>query len=266
MLYVVGTPIGNLKDITLRALETLRAADLVLCEDTRHSLKLLDAYEIKKPLVAYHKFNEREMTEKVVEMLREGKEIALISDAGMPLVSDPGGVLVTRLKEENLPFTVVPGTTAFVPALLLSGFSAPFLFFGFLPDKKKEKREKLEQLKKETANLIFYCAPHDVEETVKDLFSAFGERRACAVREITKIYEEAKPFMLSEGVGEARGEYVLIVEGAKEENPFAVLSEKEHIEKYLAEGLSKMDAIKRVAKERGVPKSSLYHYTVEDEK
>ena len=132
MLYVVGTPIGNLGDITLRALETLKKADVILCEDTRHSLKLLNFYEIKKPLVAYHKFNEREATERVLALLREGKEVALISDAGMPLVSDPGAVLVARMKEEGLPFTVIPGTTAFVPALILSGFSAPFLFFGFL--------------------------------------------------------------------------------------------------------------------------------------
>ena len=141
MLYVVGTPIGNLKDITLRALETLKNADYILCEDTRHSLKLLTHYEIKKPLVAYHKFNEREGAEKVIADLKEGKEIALISDAGMPLISDPGSVLIARVKEEGLPFTVVPGTTAFVPALILGGMGAPFLFQGFLPEKKKEREE-----------------------------------------------------------------------------------------------------------------------------
>ena len=264
MLYVVGTPIGNLKDITLRALETLKAADVILCEDTRHSLKLLSAYEIKKPLIAYHKFNEREAAERVIELLKEGKEIALISDAGMPLISDPGSVLTARLREEGLSYTVIPGTTAFVPALILAGYGAPFLFYGFLPEKNKERQAALRALSTQTATLIFYCAPHDVEKTVKDLYAAFGERNACAVREITKIYEEAEHFTLSQGVKEPKGEYVLIVSGAEEQDEFATLTEKEHIQRYLDEGLSKMDAIKRVAKERGVAKSSLYHYTVEE--
>ena len=265
MLYVVGTPIGNLGDITLRALETLKKADVILCEDTRHSLKLLNFYEIKKPLVAYHKFNEREATERVLALLREGKEVALISDAGMPLVSDPGAVLVARLKKEGLPFTVIPGTTAFVPALILSGFSAPFLFFGFLPDKKKDRREALASLAGERANLVFYCAPQDVESTVKALYEAFGERRAAAVREITKIHEEATEFFLSQGCPDARGEYVLIVEGSQKRDTSPEIGEKEEIEALIASGMSKMDALKKVAKERGVPKSSLYRYTVKDE-
>lgn len=265
MLYVVGTPIGNLGDITLRALETLKKADVILCEDTRHSLKLLNFYEIKKPLVAYHKFNEREATERVLALLREGKEVALISDAGMPLVSDPGAVLVARLKEEGLPFTVIPGTTAFVPALILSGFSAPFLFFGFLPDKKKDRREALASLAEERANLVFYCAPQDVESTVKALYEAFGERRAAAVREITKIHEETTEFLLSEGCPDARGEYVLIVEGSQKRDTSPEIGEKEEIEALIASGMSKMDALKKVAKERGVPKSSLYRYTVKEE-
>ncbi len=266
MLYVIGTPIGNLKDITLRALETLRAVDVVLCEDTRHSLKLLSHYEIKKPLIAYHKFNERETAERVVAELKQGKEIALISDAGMPLISDPGSVLIARVKEEGLPFTVVPGTTAFVPALILGGMGAPFLFHGFLPEKKKERDALLRRLKQETATLIFYAAPHDMESTVTALYGAFGDRKAVAVREITKMYEEAVHFTLSQGFSGAKGEFVLLVAGAQEQEEFAALSEEEHIQKYLNEGMGKMDAIKRVAKERGVPKSSLYHYTVAEEK
>ncbi len=264
MLYVVGTPIGNLKDITLRALETLRAVDYVLCEDTRHSLKLLSHYEIKKPLVAYHKFNEREAANRVIEDLKQGKEIALISDAGMPLVSDPGSVLIARVKEEGLSFTVVPGTTAFVPALILGGMGAPFLFHGFLPEKKKERDAVLRKLKNETATLIFYCAPHDMESTVQSLYQAFGDRTAVAVREITKMYEEAVHFTLSQGFNGAKGEFVLLVSGAEEKDEFAEISVEEHIQKYLSEGLSKMEAIKRVAKERGVAKSSLYHYTVKE--
>ncbi|MBQ5801677.1 MAG: 16S rRNA (cytidine(1402)-2'-O)-methyltransferase, partial [Clostridia bacterium] len=201
---------------------------------------------------------------RVIDMLKEGKEVALISDAGMPLISDPGSVLTARLREENLPYTVIPGTTAFVPALILAGYGAPFLFYGFLPEKNKERQAELRALSSQTASIIFYCAPHDVEKTIKDLYAAFGERNACAVREITKIYEEAEHFTLSQGVKEPKGEYVLIVSGAEKTDEFASLSEKEHIQKYLDEGLSKMDAIKRVAKERGVAKSSLYHYTVEE--
>ncbi len=264
MLYVVGTPIGNLKDITLRALETLRAVDYILCEDTRHSLKLLSHYEIKKPLVAYHKFNERDAAERIIADLREGKEIALISDAGMPLISDPGSVLIARVKEEGLPFTVVPGTTAFVPALILGGMGAPFLFHGFLPDKKKERDAVLRKLKNETATLIFYCAPHDMESTVSALYQAFGDRTAVAVREITKMYEEAVHFTLSQGFNGAKGEFVLLISGAEVREEFAEISVEEHIQRYIGEGLSKMEAIKRVAKERGVSKSSLYHYTIED--
>lgn len=266
MLYIVGTPIGNLKDITLRALETLKNADVIACEDTRRTRVLLGAYDIKKPLVSYHKFNERECAEKLAARLRAGENVALVSDAGMPLVSDPGGALVRLSIEEGLPYTVVPGPTAFVSALALSGLdTARFCFLGFLPEKKAEREKLLSSVKEMPATLAFYCAPHDVEACVSALYAALGERRAVAVREITKLHEERREFLLSAGLGgEPRGEYVLLVEGAAGENPLNALSEKEHIAYYLDRGMGKKEALKAAAKDRGVAKSSLYKYTVEE--
>lgn len=267
MLYIVGTPIGNLKDITLRALETLKNADAVACEDTRRTLALLNAYDIKKPLVSYHKFNEKECGEKLLRRLQAGENIALVSDAGMPLISDPGAALVRMLIENGVKFTVVPGPTAFVSALALGGLDCSrFCFLGFLPEKKAEREALLKKYKNAEDTLVFYCAPHDVGKTVSALYAALGERRAAAVREITKMHEERLEFQLSEGIpGEPRGEYVLLVEGAKAgENPLNALSEKEHIAHYLAEGMSKKDALKAAARDRGVSKSSLYKYTLDE--
>jgi 16S rRNA (cytidine1402-2'-O)-methyltransferase len=266
MLYVVATPIGNLKDLSFRAVEVLNSVDMIACEDTRHSLKLLNAYEIKKPLIAYHKFNERESGLKIIEELKSGKNIALVSDAGTPLVSDPGSVLTKMLIEEGLEFTVVPGACAFVPALILSGMdSSRFCFLGFLPEKQSERREFLSKYVNLDMTLIFYSAPHDIERNVGYLSEAFGNRRAVAVREITKVFEEAVPFNLAEGYnGEKRGEFVIIVEGASAESELNNLSPKEHIDYYIANGMDKKDALKKVAKERGVSKSELYKYTIED--
>ncbi len=267
MLYIVGTPIGNLKDITLRALETLRNADVVACEDTRRSLALLNAYDIKKPLVSYHKFNEKESGEKLIERLKKGENVALVSDAGMPLISDPGGVLVNMLIENGLEFTVVPGPAAFVSALALGGLdSSRFCFLGFLPEKKGEREAFLQKYKDLDMTLVFYVAPHDLKETVSAVYAAFGERRAVAVKEITKLHERREEFFLSRNVPtEPKGEYVLLVSGAEErENALNSLSEKEHIEHYIKSGMSKMDALKAAAKDRKVSKSSLYKYTLDD--
>lgn len=268
MIYFVATPIGNLKDITLRALETLRAADVIYCEDTRHSLTLLNAYDIKKPLRACHKFNEREAAEKIIAEARGGAEIAVISDAGMPVVSDPGNKLAAALREAGVPYTVVPGANAALSALVLSAFDADrFAFVGFLPEKAGEKRELLEQFASYRATLLFHVAPQDIDRDVSAMYEVFGDRRACAVREITKIHEEAIPFTLKEGFkGEKRGEFVVVVEGANGNNPLCALSEREHVEYYIKGGLDKKEAIKRVAKERGVSKSSLYKYTIEGER
>lgn len=265
MIYFTATPIGNLGDITVRALETLRRADVIFCEDTRHTIKLLNAYEIKKPLYSCHKFNEREAAEKIIALSREGKEICIVSDAGMPVVSDPGNVVCRSLKEANEPYTVLPGACAFVCALVLSALpSDSFTFVGFLPDKAGERKRKLEQYKHCRETLLFHAAPQDVDKYIADMFEVFGDRRAAAVREITKLHEESKEFLLSEGLPfEKRGEYVLVVEGAKEEkNALCDLSPREHILAYMEQGMDKKQALKCAAKDRGVPKSELYQYTV----
>lgn len=266
MISFVATPIGNLKDITLRALETLKEADVIFCEDTRHTLKLLNAYEIKKPLYACHKFNEEEAAQKIIAHARAGENVAVVSDAGMPVISDPGNVVCKALHEAGMKYTVVPGATAFACALVLSGLdAATFTFLGFLPNKKGDKLRFLERYKELNTTLLFHSAPQDVDGDVAALYEAFGERKAVAVREITKIHEEATPFLLSEGLsGEKRGEYVLAVSGAEiKANPLNELSEKEHIRYYIDQGLDKKEALKRAAKDRGVSKSELYKFTIE---
>ena len=266
MIYFVATPIGNLKDITLRALETLKNADVIFCEDTRHTIKLLNAYEIKKPLFACHKFNEKEAAQKILEHSRKGEEVAVVSDAGTPVVSDPGNIVCQILREENEPYTLIPGASAFVAALVLSALPADkFAFLGFLPDKKSEKKAVLEKYKDSDLTLMFHSAPQDVDKDVAAMYETFGERNAAAVREITKLHEETVRFTLSQGLqGEKRGEYVLVVEGAKEgESPLNSLSEKEHIRHYMAAGLDKKEALKRAAKDRGVSKSELYPFSID---
>jgi 16S rRNA (cytidine1402-2'-O)-methyltransferase len=266
MLYFVSTPVGNLKDISLRALEVLKEVDLIACEDTRTSLKLLNHYEIKKQLVSYHKFNERASGERLIADLKSGKNIAVISDAGSPVISDPGNVLTQMLTEEGIEYTVVPGATAFVPALILSGMDVQrFAFIGFIPEKKKDREELLNKYKNLDMTLIFYCAPHDLKKTIESLYECLGDRKAAAVKEITKLHESVERFNLSEGVKEEnpRGEYVLIVGGgAGEENPNLSLSIEEHINLYIKQGMGKMDAVKAVAKERKLPKSEIYKYTI----
>lgn len=264
MLYFVSTPIGNLKDITYRAVEVFKEVDEIGCEDTRHSLTLLKAYDIKKPLFSYHKFNEKESTDKIIEKLREGKNIAIISDAGMPVISDPGNHLTQRLTEEGIEFSVVPGANAALSALVLSGMDASrFCFIGFLPEKKSDREELLGRFKGVLATLIFYSAPHDVKKDIGTIYSVLGDRKAAAVKEITKIHERVERFNLKDGLSsEPKGEYVLIVEGAKEGEENAHLSDEAFIDKYVLLGLSKKEAIKKVAKERNIPKSELYKYTI----
>ena len=266
MIYFVATPIGNLKDISLRALETLRAADIIYCEDTRHSIKLLSAYDIKKPLKACHKFNERSAAEGIIAEAREGKSIAIISDAGMPVISDPGNILCEELRKAGVEYTVIPGANAFLSALVLSAMPADkFVFLGFLPDKAGAKKEVLARYKDLDMTLCFHCAPQDIDRDICAMYSVFGKRNACAVREITKLHEEAIHFTLAEGFnGEKRGEFVIIVEGAKEsENPLNALSEREHILHYIQSGMDKKDALKQAAKDRGVPKSELYKFSID---
>lgn len=265
MVSFVATPIGNLKDITLRALETLRGADVIFCEDTRHSLKLLNAYEIKKPLYACHKFNEQAAAGKIISAAKEGKKVVIISDAGMPVISDPGNVVCKALREEGIDYTVIPGANAALSALVLSAFPAErFAFLGFLPDKQGERKKLLNKYKDSDLTLIFHVAPQDVDPHICDVFAVFGDRKACAVREITKMHEEAVEFKLSEGLkGEKRGEYVLIVEGADDKNPFTEMTVKEHLLVYISGGMDKKEAIKQVAKDRNIHKSEVYKTALE---
>lgn len=265
MLYFVATPIGNLKDISYRAIETLGFVDEIACEDTRHSIVLLSHYGIKKPLFSYHKYNEREESERIIEKLKAGKNIAVITDAGMPVVSDPGNILCERLIEEGLEYTIIPGANAGLSALVLSGLSAEkFTFIGFLPEKKTRREELLAEYVGRKETLIFYSAPHDIKKDCETVYAALGDRVAVAVKEITKVHERAIRFNLKDGFPEEpKGEFVLIVEGAKEKADVNGLSEEEHIRYYLDKGFDKKEAIKKAAKDRGVSKSALYKYTIE---
>ncbi len=267
MLYFVATPIGNLDDISFRAIETLKSVDVIACEDTRHSLKLLNKYNIKKPLIPYYKFNEKKQSEELIELLNEGKNVAVISDAGTPIISDPGNVLTEILAERQIPYTIIPGATAFVSALVLSGLDCSrFTFIGFLPEKKKDRNNLLNLYKNRLETLIFYSAPHDVNKDLKDLYEVLGNRKVSVVKEISKLHETTYRLELKDAfISEAKGEFVIVVDGSKEiKEDGIVLSEKEHIDLYLSRGYSKKDAIKLVAEERGISKNLLYKYTVND--
>ena len=262
MLYIVATPIGNLKDITFRAVETLKSVDYIICEDTRTSLTLLTAYEIKKPLFSYHKFNEKEKVGKIIEDLKEGKNIALISDAGMPCISDPGNVLVTACIQNAVEYTCISGASAVINAVVLSGISAPFTFIGFIPDKKGEAKKLLEDFKDSKSTLIFYVSPHSLEKTISLLFENLGDREFVAVREISKKFEEVFHGTLKEGYGGlVKGEFVLLVKPQKEEVCFE-LSIEEQLDNYIKSGMEKNEAIKRVAKERNLKKNEVYKLTI----
>lgn len=263
MLFIVATPIGNLKEITIRAKETLQNVDYILCEDTRTSGVLLKELGISKHLVAYHKFNEKQQLEKIITDLKNDKDIALISDAGMPCISDPGAILVNELIKQKLPYTVISGPSAFVNAFVLSGFSAPFTFFGFLPSKPSEKRELLKEIKDYKTTLIFYSSPYDLKKDIEDLYNVLGDRKICVVRELTKIYEEVVFSTLKEGYnGTLKGEFVLLVEKAQDSfNPLNNLSVEEHLDFYLNLGYKKQDAIEIVAKERNMKKNEVYKHT-----
>lgn len=266
MLYFVATPIGNLKDISYRAIEILKNSDLILCEDTRTSQTFLSAYDIKKPLESFHKFNYKQMTPKVISWLKEGKTICLITDAGTPCISDPGSELVEELNKNNLKYSIIPGACAFLNAYCLSGFSAPFTFVGFLPENKKEKKSLLLSLKNTPFTTIFYSAPHDLFEYLNTLYDAFGDREVCIVRELTKLYEEVYFMTLSQKYPkEPRGEYVIVVKGQKSgESDLNNLSLLEHYEYYVNLGMPNNDAIKQVAKDLGQPKSEVYNQIVKE--
>lgn len=257
-LYLVGTPIGNLGDITLRALETLKTVDVIACEDTRHSLKLLNHYEIKKPLIACHMHNESGAADKIIELLSEGKNVALISDAGMPCISDPGAELVTKTRAAGLNVSVVPGATAVTSAMALSGINRRgFCFIGFLPDKKQIKN-LLEPYINIDIQMVFYSAPHDINDDLAVLHKFFGDRKIVVVKEITKMHESVVSGTLGAfNIEDPRGEYVIIVEGRVNVCEYPATVEAHYEENYLKLN-DKKEAIKATAKERGVPKDVVY--------
>ena len=270
-LYICATPIGNLGDITPRVLEVLKSVDIIAAEDTRNSIKLLNHFEIKTPMTSYHEFNRFDKAEELVGEMLKGRDIAIITDAGTPCISDPGEVLVERCIENGIEVTSLPGPSAVITALTLSGFSARrFVFEGFLPpvQKKKERREALARIKDETGTIVLYEAPHHLKETLKELKELFGgERRIALCREMTKKHEEVLRMTLEEACEtEPRGEYVLVIEGkAKEElkkekeDSFLSMSVAEHMKSYLEKGLSEKDAMKAVATDRGVSKRDIYN-------
>ena len=273
-LYLVPTPIGNLKDITLRALEVLKDSDIIAAEDTRQTLKLLNHFEIKKPLISYHKINEQSKGNEIVELLREGKIIALVSDAGTPGISDPGSVIVEKCIAENIDFEVLPGATAITTALVYSGLdTTKFLFRGFLPRENKERRVITDELLNSQETLIFYEAPHRLLDTLSYLLGTFGDRNIAVCRELTKLYQEIYRSKLSEAIqyftdNKPRGEFVLVLEGKKIEDikeekkqEWINLSIEEHILKYIKDGINKKEAIKLVAKDRELPKNEVYKFS-----
>lgn len=271
ILYICPTPIGNLEDITLRTIKVLKEVDLIAAEDTRRTIKLLNHYDIKKPLISYHEHNKVTKGEVLLEKLKEGKNIALVTDAGMPGISDPGEDIIKLCIEENIEIVALPGPTAFVLALVISGLSTEsFVFEGFLPSKGKERKERLNRLKKETRTIILYEAPHRIISLLKDLLENLGNRKISISRELTKIYEETFRGTILEALEKfqrqkPKGEFVLVVEGADniDEKSFGHISIKEHIRMYMEQGLSKKDSIKKVAKERNIPKQQVYREGIE---
>lgn len=275
ILYVVPTPIGNLKDITLRALEILEAADIIAAEDTRQSLKLLNHFNIKKPLISYHKFNEQSKSEDLIKLIKEGKNIALVSDAGMPGISDPGSIIIKKCIEEDINFVVLPGASAVVTALVLSGLDTTrFVFMGFFPRETKDRKKITSEISDRQETLIFYEAPHRLLSALSFIEKNLGNRHIAVCREITKIHEEIFRGKVHEAIAhfsekQVKGEMVLVVEGKSQEE---VLEEKkiiwesisieQHIINYIEKGKSKKEAVKLVALERNIPKSEVYKYSL----
>ena len=266
-LYLVATPIGNLGDLSERAVKVLSEADFIAAEDTRNSMRLLTHLGISKPMISYFEHNKRERGEQIVARLQNGETCALITDAGTPAISDPGEDIVALCAKEGVPVSSIPGPCAAIVALTLSGLpTGRFCFEGFLPVDKQERRRRLERLASEDRTMIFHEAPHKLKNTLDDLASAFGDdRRLSLCRELTKLNEEAMRVTLGDAIAHyqenpPRGEYVLVVEG-RTEAEVADWSETDvatHVASYIASGMSKMDAIKAVARDRGVPKSVIY--------
>lgn len=273
MLYLCATPIGNLGDMTPRVVETLRNVDMIAAEDTRNSIKLLNHFAIKTSMTSYHEYNKVEKADYLIAQMQQGKDVALITDAGTPAISDPGEVLVAKCHEAGITVTSLPGPAACITALTLSGLSTRrFCFEAFLPADKKERTEILEELKQESRTMILYEAPHHLVKTLKELYEALGDRRITLCRELTKRFETVQPTTLQEILAyyeteEPRGEYVLVLEGKslqqkKEEKQasWQSMTIEEHMAYYEKEGMDEKAAMKQVAKDRGVPKREIYQH------
>lgn len=276
-LYLCATPIGNLEDITLRVLRTLQEVDLIAAEDTRNSIHLLNHFDIKTPLTSYHEYNKIEKAYQLVEKMRGGQSIALITDAGTPGISDPGEDLVRICYEQGIEVTSLPGAAACITALTLSGLpTRRFSFEAFLPKEKKERAAILEELKDDTRTLIVYEAPHHLINTLKDLYSALGERRIAVCRELTKKFETAFRTTFSEAIAyyeaaEIRGECVIVIEGRsraelirERQQGWTQMSVEEHMDYYTSRGMDRKSAMKQVAKDRGVGKREIYQLLLEN--
>ena len=271
ILYFCATPIGNLQDMSFRVLETLKSVDLIAAEDTRNSIKLLNHYDIHTPMTSYHEFNKYDKANVLIDELKSGKNIALITDAGTPAISDPGEVLVKMAREEGITVTSLPGPCALITALTLSGLpTRRFIFEGFLPKEKKERKEVLASLEKETRTVILYEAPHHLKGTLKELQEALGDREIVLCRELTKKFEEVVTFTISSAAEyyeshEPKGEYVLVIRGMDEEELSALKKESfenmtiaEHVAMYEAQGMDRKEAMKKAAADRGISKRDVY--------
>ncbi|MGE5632143.1 MAG: 16S rRNA (cytidine(1402)-2'-O)-methyltransferase [Caulobacteraceae bacterium] len=270
-LYLCATPIGNLEDMTLRCIRILGEVDLIAAEDTRQTIKLLNHFEIKKTLISYHEHNKYEKGKEIVELIKAGKNVALVSDAGMPAISDPGEDLVKLCIENEIGIIPLPGPSASLTALIVSGLPAKrFCFEGFLPANKKERRERLEQLQKETRTIILYEAPHRLLETLSELREHLGDRNISISRELTKKFEETLRSNISDIIDvfskkTIKGEFVLVIDGMDEKELVDIelkkwdnISIEEHIRLYMKQGIDKKEAIKKVAEDRKLPKKEVY--------
>ena len=270
-LYIVATPIGNLEDITLRALRVLKEVDLIAAEDTRQTLKLLNHYEINKPLISYHRHNEETKSEILIEKLRNGENIALVSDAGTPGICDPGEEVIKKAIEDNIEVIPIPGACAMINALIVSGISTKeFEFLGFLPLNKKLRRQKLKEIENSSKTIIIYEAPHKMKTTLGDLKEILKDRKIVLARELTKIHEEFIRKSIDELLSEIdtiKGEMILIIEGNKidteESKNFDEISLEDHYKLYEEKGLKKKEIIKQIAKDRNVNKNEIYMYFLE---
>ena len=262
--YVIGTPIGNLDDITIRQLDTLGAVDFICAEDTRVTLKLLNRFEIKKPLVSFHEHSSKADAQKIIDRLLAGESCGIVTDAGMPCISDPGAELISKCRECGIDVESVPGPTAFATAFALTGVKdTKFTFVGFMPDKKTDKVAILRKYANLDMPLIFYVAPHDLAQTAQIMYEVLGDRKAYVVRELTKIYESVTITSLANFSSEERGEIVLIIEGkSMDENPLLNMTIEEHLNHYIELGMDKKEAVKKVAQDRGITKNDVYQVAI----